>query len=194
MSLSSNQLQMLPTYKYKERHYQKSDAVDERCAICLTMYESGSDVKLLPCLHSFHKKCIDEWLQVSYPLIYAVRGFLTSVKLNNSFSWVPTFSMVILDVLGPKHLHSKIYGGCSHPKPPVQKALLIQVGTLCNDSTTMTYNSRRSGRVLVCACLSSRPRFGSIAPRPNRNQTRHVKYYIVELARSSLVESDRGTF
>lgn len=65
MRLSSNQLQMLPTHKYKERPHPKSSAVDERekCAICLTMYEFGSDVKLLPCFHTFHEKCIDEWLQ-----------------------------------------------------------------------------------------------------------------------------------
>lgn len=65
MRLSSNQLQMLPTHKYKERPHPEFSAVDERekCAICLTMYEFGSDVKLLPCFHTFHEKCIDEWLQ-----------------------------------------------------------------------------------------------------------------------------------
>ncbi|KAL5962005.1 hypothetical protein TSMEX_010318 [Taenia solium] len=32
------------------------------CAICLDIYELNDLVRLLPCHHFFHKKCIDTWL------------------------------------------------------------------------------------------------------------------------------------
>lgn len=32
------------------------------CAVCLSNYEKGDERKLLPCLHGFHKDCIDTWL------------------------------------------------------------------------------------------------------------------------------------
>eukprot|EP00276_Gloeochaete_wittrockiana_P002556 CAMPEP_0184671214 /NCGR_PEP_ID=MMETSP0308-20130426/85366_1 /TAXON_ID=38269 /ORGANISM="Gloeochaete witrockiana, Strain SAG 46.84" /LENGTH=344 /DNA_ID=CAMNT_0027118297 /DNA_START=145 /DNA_END=1179 /DNA_ORIENTATION=- len=32
------------------------------CAVCLGDFEQGEEVRVLPCLHSFHCKCIDPWL------------------------------------------------------------------------------------------------------------------------------------
>lgn len=33
-----------------------------RCAICLENYNVGELVRTIPCLHSFHRNCIDPWL------------------------------------------------------------------------------------------------------------------------------------
>ena len=38
---------------------------DDKCSICLCQYEAGEEVKMLPCLHSYHGQCIDRWLQQS---------------------------------------------------------------------------------------------------------------------------------
>ncbi|EOX90847.1 zinc finger protein [Theobroma cacao] len=39
--------------------------LEEHCAICLEGYVHGDSVSVLPrCKHMFHKKCIEEWLQV----------------------------------------------------------------------------------------------------------------------------------
>ena len=35
---------------------------DPRCVICLADFEIGQKVSALPCCHSFHTKCLDEWI------------------------------------------------------------------------------------------------------------------------------------
>ncbi|KAL9676133.1 hypothetical protein QQ045_004346 [Rhodiola kirilowii] len=55
---------MLPSYKYnKESQSQHHEHGDDQCAVCLSVFEDGEDLKHLPrCKHSFHAQCIDMWL------------------------------------------------------------------------------------------------------------------------------------
>ncbi|KAI8873794.1 hypothetical protein GQ42DRAFT_169007 [Ramicandelaber brevisporus] len=32
------------------------------CAICIEHFENENEVRVLPCLHPFHLRCIDPWL------------------------------------------------------------------------------------------------------------------------------------
>lgn len=34
-----------------------------RCMVCLEDFEEGDDVTTLPCLHLYHERCVDRWLQ-----------------------------------------------------------------------------------------------------------------------------------
>lgn len=36
------------------------------CRVCLSVYEEGDEVRKLKCKHTFHKDCLDTWLQHDY--------------------------------------------------------------------------------------------------------------------------------
>jgi len=44
-----------------------NSVVDTQCSICLDVMESGSEVRTLPCMHRFHRHCIDRWLMTPGP-------------------------------------------------------------------------------------------------------------------------------
>ena len=57
----------LPTYTFVQSNIAPqdvsfSDRNDAKCIICLESFEEGDINRILPCMHHFHRRCIDIWL------------------------------------------------------------------------------------------------------------------------------------
>lgn len=55
-------IDQLPSYRYTG---EKSETKQMTCVICMCDFELRQMLRVLPCLHEFHTKCVDKWLKVS---------------------------------------------------------------------------------------------------------------------------------
>ncbi|GLU13261.1 hypothetical protein SLE2022_299040 [Rubroshorea leprosula] len=57
-------LKTFPVVNYSAEMKEKLPGLDTECIICLSEFESGGSLRLLPkCNHGFHVGCIDKWLK-----------------------------------------------------------------------------------------------------------------------------------
>ncbi|CAH0475376.1 unnamed protein product [Peronospora belbahrii] len=64
------QIIALPTFNYQIRDQLGAEKKSEKdsevcntvCAVCCDEFELGEEVRALPCLHFYHRECIDQWL------------------------------------------------------------------------------------------------------------------------------------
>ncbi|KAB2616789.1 E3 ubiquitin-protein ligase [Pyrus ussuriensis x Pyrus communis] len=70
---SDDQISQLPSWRYKEVNAKvelgndcNSGSLNEDpdCCICLAKYRDKEEVRQLPCSHTFHLKCVDQWLRI----------------------------------------------------------------------------------------------------------------------------------
>eukprot|EP00668_Euglena_longa_P045214 GGOE01060849.1.p1 GENE.GGOE01060849.1~~GGOE01060849.1.p1 ORF type:complete len:290 (+),score=63.92 GGOE01060849.1:898-1767(+) len=58
---SVEQIDALPTTVAQSRHSAAAEA-PHTCAVCLEEFDTGQSLRTLPCLHQFHRECVDRWL------------------------------------------------------------------------------------------------------------------------------------
>ncbi|KAA8523296.1 hypothetical protein F0562_009719 [Nyssa sinensis] len=63
-SFDNPNIALVSSFKYKkERSVAQDQGYEYECAVCLSVFEEGEEVRQLPrCKHSFHAPCIDMWL------------------------------------------------------------------------------------------------------------------------------------
>ncbi|KAL0410440.1 UNVERIFIED_CONTAM: E3 ubiquitin-protein ligase RING1 [Sesamum latifolium] len=56
-------IDFVSSFKYKKDEAVEDEGYDSQCAVCLSVFEEGEEVRQLPkCNHLFHAQCIDMWL------------------------------------------------------------------------------------------------------------------------------------
>lgn len=67
--LPANQIERLPTRTYVKARSSSSannsDQLDKQCQVCLCDYKVREKIRILPCLHQYHSRCVDRWLSIS---------------------------------------------------------------------------------------------------------------------------------
>ncbi|XP_016351083.1 RING finger protein 44-like [Sinocyclocheilus anshuiensis] len=58
-TLTKAKIERLPVKTYDPAH----SAGKTDCQICFSEYKAGERLRILPCLHDYHVKCIDRWLK-----------------------------------------------------------------------------------------------------------------------------------
>jgi hypothetical protein len=63
--VSEESIHQLPTRVYKSSEERRNNSTSNEscsCSICLSNFDDGDTIKMLPCFHQFHSPCIDRWL------------------------------------------------------------------------------------------------------------------------------------
>lgn len=55
------------------------------CVVCMSDFETRQMVRVLPCSHEFHAKCVDKWLKVKLELI-VIQMFPKICRFPKTFS------------------------------------------------------------------------------------------------------------
>lgn len=66
--LDNQQINVFPTETFVPRPNQSEQ--DTTCSVCWDKYEAGNVLRRLPCLHTFHRDCIDPWLKVGETFVF----------------------------------------------------------------------------------------------------------------------------
>ncbi|KAI9080152.1 hypothetical protein K1719_037830 [Acacia pycnantha] len=90
--LDPTTVQSLPAFRYN------SEEKHQDCAICLSEFEIGETVKIVPnCKHVFHRECIDTWLSshVTCPICRGSNFFAVERQAEESAKAEPTGDQIV---------------------------------------------------------------------------------------------------
>ncbi|KAM8843491.1 E3 ubiquitin-protein ligase RNF38 isoform 2-T2 [Synchiropus picturatus] len=58
--LTKADIEQLPSYRFNPNNHQSEQTM---CVVCMCDFESRQLLRVLPCSHEFHAKCVDKWLK-----------------------------------------------------------------------------------------------------------------------------------
>uniref|UniRef100_A0A8C0UH40 RING-type domain-containing protein n=1 Tax=Cyanistes caeruleus TaxID=156563 RepID=A0A8C0UH40_CYACU len=59
--LTKADIEHLPSYRFNPESHQSEQTL---CVVCFSDFEARQLLRVLPCNHEFHAKCVDKWLKV----------------------------------------------------------------------------------------------------------------------------------
>jgi len=57
-----NHIEALPTHSITASEVAVASEEHQHCTICIEAFHEGDELRILPCLHRYHRACIDTWL------------------------------------------------------------------------------------------------------------------------------------
>uniref|UniRef100_A0A087XWV8 RING-type domain-containing protein n=1 Tax=Poecilia formosa TaxID=48698 RepID=A0A087XWV8_POEFO len=60
--LTKGDIEQLPSYRFNPNNHQSEQTL---CVVCMSDFESRQLLRVLPCSHEFHGKCVDKWLRAN---------------------------------------------------------------------------------------------------------------------------------
>nr|XP_021389537.2 E3 ubiquitin-protein ligase RNF38 [Lonchura striata domestica] len=60
--LTKADIEQLPSYRFNPNNHQSEQKL---CVVCMCDFESRQLLRVLPCNHEFHAKCVDKWLKAN---------------------------------------------------------------------------------------------------------------------------------
>lgn len=78
--LNKDEINVLPTSKFTQKSASTSSQSDQgavsedaECRVCLSQFKRNETLRTLPCLHRFHRNCIDNWIKVPFLFLFVIR-------------------------------------------------------------------------------------------------------------------------
>lgn len=88
VGLDEEEIERIPVLTYRKSS-SRSNSNDDKCAVCLSEFNHGDQVKRLKCKHYFHVDCIDPWLKVRSFLfsLQNIAHFFSDLNPLSNLSW-----------------------------------------------------------------------------------------------------------
>jgi len=63
--LPKSDIEQLPSYRFSSEEGSSNQNDQTVCVVCMSDFETRQLVRVLPCSHEFHAKCVDKWLKTN---------------------------------------------------------------------------------------------------------------------------------
>ncbi|MGH0147614.1 UNVERIFIED_CONTAM: hypothetical protein FKN15_013643 [Acipenser sinensis] len=102
-------LAALKTRQYHPLGAQEQGGETENCAVCLEQFHKKQCLRVLPCLHEFHRDCVDPWLLLQQTCPLCKRSILGEQSTRLYF---PMGLTILHNILSAFHIiEASIWGG-----------------------------------------------------------------------------------